>query len=347
MHNFFQLNQFQLKQLVNDLLLPDFVARQLREWIYKKFKLNPDDWKNISLKNRKLLKKNILFNTLSVEQMFRDEKDNTVKILFKTEDLLFFEGVLIEEKDHYTACLSTQIGCLLGCKFCATAQAGFKRNLYYYEILEQLVHLLTLKEDPLKRTNIVFMGMGEPLLNYGNLKPALEMILDREGFGVSPRHITVSTAGILKGIKQLERDFPKIKLAFSLNASNQTLREELMPVARTEKLSSILDYFQKVRRKNRITIEYVMLSGINDALKQAQELAFMLKKVDCKINLIPFNENPFSDFKQPALKDIESFQNYLISQKHTVNIRFSKGRNIASACGQLFARGKSDFKDDI
>jgi 23S rRNA (adenine2503-C2)-methyltransferase len=227
------------------------------------------------------------------------------------------------------------VGCALACGFCATGTMGLHRNLSAGEIISQV---LTLKKDLGEyagKVNLVFMGMGEPLLNYDNLSLALRRIIAIDGFNISPRHVTVSTVGILENLKKLENDFPQVKIAFSLNAPNAELRAELMPVSRGESLESLLAYFRKKKRRQRITCEYVLLRGVNDSPAQAKELARLLHIIPAKVNLIPYNENPALPFQRPDEETVENFRVELVKHGLTVITRWSKGQSISSACGQL------------
>jgi len=324
----------ELKSAFKELGFQGYVTDQVFLWLYFKNIPDVDLWTNISVKNRAIIQEHF---TSSLSPLKKLEKDNhgTRKFLFTLEDGLAIEAVLIMEKHHTTFCISTQVGCPLKCSFCATGTMGFKRNLTAGEILAQILAIK--KEIPgyAGKLNIVFMGMGEPLLNYGNLKRALEVMISSKALSIPPRNITVSTAGILEKIKQLETDFPKIKISFSLNAADAAVREELMPISRTEPLSTILSYFRQSDRKYRVTFEYVLLKGITDSLEDAKKLAVMLRGIQCKINLIPYNENAAFTFQTPGEAQVDSFGEYLNQKGYTVMVRWSKGKSIKSACGQL------------
>jgi 23S rRNA (adenine2503-C2)-methyltransferase len=323
------------RELKDDLLNKEFkpyTVNQIFSWIFNKGIADIDKWSNISKTNRENLKRN--YNTEYSEVVeIKEDNSGTKKFLIKLQDSELIESVLIPEKMHYTFCISTQIGCPLKCSFCETGKMGFIRNLTSGEIISQI---LILKESLIheSKINLVFMGMGEPLLNYKNLKRALSLITSPSALSISPRSITVSTAGILAGIKELERDFPNLKISFSLNASNISTRKEIMPVSKKQDLNSILSYFRNSRRKHRITFEYVMLKDINDSLKNAGELTKLLRGIKCKINLIPYNSNN-TGFSQPEAEDINEFARYLRNKNLTITTRWSKGDGINSACGQL------------
>ena len=356
----YDLSYEELEKDIAHLYLPRFVADQVCRWLYEKNINDIACWSNISKKNRETLSQTYDIRLNKVLEVQADREGNR-KYLIELKDKYKIEAVLIKEKKHFTMFISTQVGCALKCKFCATGRMGFKRNLSSGEILSQA---LLLKKDAAENSapgqkekiNIVFMGMGEPLLNYENLSRALQLITSEKGIGISPRNITVSTAGILDGIKRLEKDFPRLKLSFSLNAPAAALREELMPISKKEKLDDILAYFRHTPRKHRVTFEYVLIKGVNDSLQDAEKTAALLRGIPCKINLIPYNPGGSGvnleskvllaakrlnapprewGFETPAEPEVEAFCEYLHSRGYTVIIRWSKGREIKSACGQL------------
>jgi 23S rRNA (adenine2503-C2)-methyltransferase len=336
--------EFTLKDLISELRLlniKDFVADQIFHWVYQMGNRNIDLWTNLSKINRNILKKKYEVDLNPVIE-FREDETGTKKFLIQLRDLQRIEAVLIKEKKHYTFCLSTQVGCPLQCKFCATGQMGFKRNLSMGEILSQILLLKEEIADHKGKINLVFMGMGEPMLNYENLKRALLIITSVKGMGISPKNITVSTAGILRGIKQFEKDFPNVKLGFSLNAPDGSLREKLMPVSKKEKLKEIMKYFRNTNRTNRITFEYVLIDGINDSIGDASEIARLLQGIPCKINVIPHNRVKGISFRAPQKSVIHKFNEILCKNGFTAIVRWSKGDKIDSACGQLSTSADSD-----
>jgi 23S rRNA (adenine2503-C2)-methyltransferase len=336
----YDLSYDELKEDLCLLKMPGYVADQVFQWLYEKNVSNIATWHNISKQNRAILSRK--YNTrLDKIIAIEENMEGTGKFLIQLKNGSRIESVLIREKKHLTLCISTQVGCALKCKFCATGSMGFKRNLSSGEILCQVLLAKgemaagSAQQKPKPKINIVFMGMGEPLLNYENLKKALMIITSGKGVGISPRNITVSTAGILAGIQRLEDDFPAVKIGFSLNAPDAVLREELMPVSNREKLNDILSYFKHTTRKHRLTFEYVLIKGVNDSIKDAAKISRLLRGIPCKINLIPYNENGSFDFETPAEADVEAFCEYLSARNYTVMVRWSKGRDIKSACGQL------------
>ncbi len=312
----------------------DYTARQIFQWLYQKNNQDPAAWSNIGKADREKLADLYEWQCRPVLSVQSDEQ-GTRKFVIGLADGLKIEAVLIHEKDHVTFCLSTQVGCALGCRFCATGTMGLRRNLSAGEIVSQVLTLKKELADDPGKVNLVFMGMGEPLLNYDNLKTALQRITAVEGLNISPRHVTVSTVGILENLKKLEADFPAVKIAFSLNAPDSELRSRLMPVSRREGLGGLLAYFKAKKRRQRITCEYVLLHGVNDSPAQARELVRLLHGIPVKINLIPYNENPSLPFQRPDEAAVERFRAELVRRGLTVITRWSKGRNIASACGQL------------
>ncbi len=333
----YDLSYHELKEEIAGAGMPDFTIIQVFQWIYGKNLEDISAWSNISKTNRQVLARE--YDTcLDKVADIKSDQEGTRKFLIELKDGKRIEAVLIPEKHHYTFCISTQVGCALGCKFCATGKMGFSRDLSSGEILSQVLILKKEIKEYTGKLNLVFMGMGEPLLNYENLKKALEIITAGKGMAISPRNITVSTAGILKGIQRLEADFPRIKVSLSLNAPDARLREELMPISRKEQLSGILGYLRQTRRKYRITFEYVLLRGINDSLADAKKLAAMVKGIPGKINLIPCNEADGIEFQTPLQSVVDGFSEYLHEKGFTVVVRWSKGQAIRSACGQLTTR---------
>jgi 23S rRNA (adenine2503-C2)-methyltransferase len=326
-----------LTELQEELLAAGFRAfnaQQIFQWLYQKNSQDPAAWSNISKQDREKLSGLYDWNCRPVLSSQSDNQ-GTRKLLIGLADGQRIETVLIREKDHYTFCLSTQVGCVLACRFCATGTMGFRRNLSAGEIVSQVLTLKKELGEYAGKLNLVFMGMGEPLLNFDNLCLALRRIIAVDGFNISPRHITVSTVGILENLKKLELDFPQLKIAFSLNAPNNDLRVKLMPISQRENLDSLLAYFRGKERRQRITCEYVLLRGVNDSPAQAKELVRLLHGIQAKVNLIPYNENQALPFQRPDEAAVEKFRSELVSRGLTVITRWSKGQSIRSACGQL------------
>jgi len=340
MKSIYNLSIEELRKIILEEDIKPFVAKQIFSWIYNKTIPEIDKWSNISKKNQEKIK-NIL-NT-DLDKIVKIEKDSigTKKFLIKLKDGLLIESVLIKEIDHYTFCISSQVGCALKCAFCATGRMGFFRDLSSGEILNQIIILKKELGNYKRKINLVFMGMGEPLLNYDNLIKSLEIITDENALNIAQRNITISTSGFLEKIKQLETDFPKIKISFSLNGSSQRKREKLMPVSKKEPIAPILKYFRTKKRQFRVTFEFVLIKDVNDSVEDAKELSNLLSNIPCKINLIPYNENKSFDFKTPLKPKIEKFSDILFKKGYTVTVRWSKGKEINSACGQLSADNRN------
>ncbi|MBN8879788.1 MAG: 23S rRNA (adenine(2503)-C(2))-methyltransferase RlmN [Sphingobacteriales bacterium] len=316
-----------------------FRAKQVYEWLWLKQAQDIDAMTNLSKELRTRLKEEFTLPALTIDAT-QYSADGTVKSRFKTHDGHLVEGVLIPTETRVTACVSSQIGCSLSCKFCATGYIDRKRNLGFDEIYDEVV-LINQQSERIhgkKLTNIVFMGMGEPLLNYKNVLKAIDKITSPDGLGMSPRRITVSTAGVAKQIKQLGDDKVKFKLALSLHAANDRKRHEIMPINDSNNIQTLieaLNYFYK-QTKNEITFEYILFNNFNDSLQDADELIKIYRQVPADlVNIIEYNPIDFARFTKPTEEKVEAFMNYL--EKHRVNARLrrSRGKDIDAACGQL------------
>ena len=289
-----------------------------------------------------MLARHFVIDRLEVEKI-ETSRDGSRKYLFKLNDGKYIESVLIPERDHYTLCISSQVGCAQGCLFCLTAAGGFERNLTRAEIIAQVRDIKNELHDPEQLRNIVFMGMGEPLANYKNLVSALSTITDNgAGLRFSSRRITLSTAGLVPKLTTLGRD-TLVNLAISLNATDNETRNRLMPINRKYPLEALLNACRQypLPAGRRITFEYILIKGINDSEDDARRLAKLLQPIRCKINLIPFNPHEGCDFDRPAEAVIQSFYDILFANNYTVIIRRSKGQDISATCGQLRARSVS------
>lgn len=311
--------------------------QQLCNWLYKKYCTDFEEMTTISKSFRSRISEDFL--PLSITMAECRQEEETEKYLFYTRDNLSFESVLIRDQQRVTLCISSQIGCSLQCAFCRTGQIPLQRNLTQAEILEQyaLVNRLIKPEEHI--TNIVFMGMGEPLLNYDNVVGALKIFLAEEGFCVSGRRITVSTAGIIPALEKLGREQLGIQPAISLNAPEDKLRSRLMPVNKTyplEKLVQTANNYPLAPRR-RLTFEYVLLKGINDSLDHARKLVHLIRPTRAKVNLIPLNYYPGCTFTTPTLDSVLCFEQYLRDNHISAFIRKSKGQDVSAACGQLAA----------
>ncbi len=314
-------------------------ASQIWRWIYARQADRFDDMTDIRKDTRRLLSDHYRLNRLARIKV-QHSADGTRKYLFKLDDGHCIESVLIPERDHLTLCISTQVGCAQGCRFCLTARGGLVRNLTKNEIVSQVRDILRDSNDTRPLTNIVMMGMGEPLANYSNVLQAISVLTSRDiGLGFANRRITLSTSGLVPGINRLGRDCT-INLAVSLNATDNPTRDMLMPVNRRYPLEELLEACRNYPLKphRRITFEYILIKGVNDSPADAGRLANLLQPIRSKINLIPFNAHEASDFTTPPESTILMFQEILLKKNFTVIIRRSKGGDISAACGQLRAQ---------
>lgn len=315
-----------------------FRAKQIYSWLWQKSCVDFEAMSNLSKPLRDKLQDTFSINAVTVRQEHRSS-DRTIKSSFALHDGNIIEGVLIPAPDRMTACVSSQVGCSLTCKFCATGYMDRKRNLNADEIYDQVVLIAkqaqTHYEQPL--TNIVYMGMGEPLLNYSNVVKSIERITAPDGLNMAAKRITVSTAGIAKMIKKLGDDQVRFNLALSLHAANDDKRNEIMPINEQNSLRSLAEalkyYYAKT--KNPVTYEYIVFNGVNDDLTDAQELAAFCKHLPCKVNIIEYNPIAFADFENAAADKIDRFADYLRQRGITTNVRRSRGKDIDAACGQL------------
>ncbi|MFK7900673.1 MAG: 23S rRNA (adenine(2503)-C(2))-methyltransferase RlmN [Cyclobacteriaceae bacterium] len=323
-----------------------FRAKQVYEWLWKKSATSFEEMTNLSKPLREVLITNFSLNTVSIKER-QVSNDKTIKYAFQLPDANTntVEGVLIPTSDRMTACISSQVGCSLSCKFCATGYMDRKKNLDAYEIYDQVVLVSKEAEENygIPLSNIVYMGMGEPLLNYANVLQSVEHITSDKGLGMSPKRITVSTAGIAKMIKKLGDDEVKFNLAVSLHAANDTKRNEIMPINESNSLAVLaeaLQYFYS-KTKTRVTFEYIVFAGFNDTLEDANELWEFSKCVPCKINIIEYNPIDLADYKNADPEAIDKFQQFLERKGAVVNVRRSRGKDIDAACGQLAGKSKN------
>ncbi len=310
-------------------------ARQVMKWLYRHGAESFEEMTNLSKDFRAALSGIARIGQPDIAEI-QTSRDGTRKVLFRLEDGLFIESVLIPGKNHWTVCVSTQAGCRMGCAFCLTGKLGLKRNLLPSEITGQITRLRSGTPEGANIKNIVMMGMGEPLANYENTVKAIRIMTSDFGLGFSNRKVTVSTCGIAPMIERMGKDIC-VNLAISLNAPDNKRRSGLMPVNRKYPLETLLaacrDYPMPGRRM--LTFEYILMSGINDAPEDAEKLARLLKGIRCKLNLIAFNEFPGSAFKTPPRETVSIFQQILMDHHYTAILRASKGSDILAACGQL------------
>ena len=328
----------ELKDFFKEKDMPTFRAKQVYEWLWKKSVFSFEEMRNVSKETIQLLNEHFVILHAKITESQRSA-DRTIKSAFGLYDNNNVEGVLIPTKSRMTACISSQVGCSLTCKFCATGKLDRLRNLNADEIYDQV---FMLNEQALnyynqKLSNIVYMGMGEPLLNYRNVLESIDKITSTDGLGMSPKRITVSTAGIAKLIKKLGDDEVKFNLALSLHAANDKKRDYIMPINEhncLEALKEAVVYFYE-KTKTRITYEYIIFKDFNDEINDAQELASFAKITPCKINVIEYNPIDDGEFQQAKREKVDAFVNLLESKNLIVNVRRSRGKDIDAACGQL------------
>lgn len=315
-----------------------FRANQVYDWLWKKGVQSIEAMFNLSKETRNKLSESFEFPALQLNKT-QLSADGTMKIRFITNDQHFIEGVIIPADERITACVSSQIGCSLTCAFCATGKMKRERNLYFYEIFDQVAMLNHIAEKQYGRglTNIVFMGMGEPLLNYSQVTEAIEKITSPDSLGMSPRRITVSTAGIAKMIRKLGDDQVRYRLALSLHAANDEKRSKIMPINDENNLESLIAalnyFFQKT--KSRISLEYILLKNVNDSMEDAKQLVRTARRIPCRVNIIEYNPVEGTGFEKASEENTQRFANALEQSGITVTIRHSRGKDIDAACGQL------------
>lgn len=338
----------EIKALVADVGEKPYRAKQLWEWLWKKKARSFDDMSDLPKAFRAHLAERMVLRPIQLAEEQRSQ-DGTVKCAFKTWDGHVVEGVLIPTPTRLTACISSQIGCSLTCSFCATGKLKRIRNLDAQEIYDQVVLIDQLAQKYYQQglTNIVYMGMGEPLLNYANTMRSAERISAEDGLGMSPRRITVSTAGIAKMIRKLADDGARFNLALSLHAANDAKRDRIMPINEQNSLTELKDalrYYTRTTGKD-VTFEYILLRGFNDSLADAQELVKYASDVHAKVNLIEYNPIDAGGFGRTDAQDAEAFQQHLDKKGIIARIRRSRGRDIDAACGQLANKNEPAFKE--
>lgn len=336
---------------------PAYRARQLFRWVYQRLAASFEEMSDLPAGLRETLAKSMTLQSLRPAGEVASHDGSTVKVLFELDDGKAIESVLMlaeaggEGRGRNTLCVSSQVGCLIRCPFCATGQQGFERNLSAGEIIEQVLHFQRRLVNhhyneaigelaPRRITNVVFMGMGEPLANYEAVRQSIETLISREGPGLSARRITVSTCGLMPEIRRLAREEFHVELAVSLHAASNTLRNRLVPVNRKYPLEVLIpaavEYFEKTGR--RPTFEYILFRGLNDSAAQARELAGLLHGLNCHVNLIAASPTPGQEFAAPSARQVRIFQEELTRQGISNTLRVSRGLDIKAACGQLRAR---------
>lgn len=339
MKSFYDLTFTEFQETIVENGFSKFTAKQVFDWVYKKQELDQSKWSNVSKKLKEYLFNNYSFELPEVLWSGLST-DGTRKFLLKLKDNESIETVLIPARDRLTQCISSQVGCAIGCNFCHTGTQGLKRHLTTGEVTGQFLKLsMWLREnvhEEEKITNIVYMGQGEPLHNYENVRKATVNFLDDLAFGLGQRRITLSTSGLVPKIKQLI-DFPPVNIAISLHSAKNDTRTELMPINKAYDLQRLFDAIKTIPLKahRRITYEYLLIDGLNDQQSDIDALCELLNKKESKINLIPFNEYPGSNYKKPSEKQIYWFMSELNRRGITCTVRQTKGDDILAACGQL------------
>lgn len=327
----------ELTDFIIELGEPKFRARQIFSWLYRPGISSFAEMTNLTLAFRARLEDIACISRLQVDRR-EEANDGTVKYAFQLPDDALIESVLIPDNERHTLCVSSQVGCAMGCVFCLTGTMGLRRNLSAAEIVNQVIYARNELEagDKGRINNLVFMGMGEPLANYDNLRRALDILIDDHGLDFSQRRITVSTCGLVPKIEQLGAD-TKVNLAISLHAADNETRSRLLPINQTYDITALLKACRAypLPKRRRIMIEYVLLAGINDSPEDARQLIKILHKLRCKINLLPCNETEALPFRRPERAVVEKFQNILQEAGYTAIIRESRGAEISAACGQL------------
>ena len=322
---------------------PPYRALQLWKWVHERGVTAFDAMTNVPAELRARLAESAALGTLAVDRV-QKSVDGTRKLALRTRDGKIIESVLIPDGDKMTQCISSQVGCALGCTFCATAAMGLMRNLDAGEIVDQVYRaqaLLAVEEPGRRITNLVYMGMGEPLHNYAEVVRSLRILTHGAGANLSHRRITVSTVGLVPGIAKLGAEDFHVNLAISLNASSDAVRDQIMPINRKYPIEALLEAVRRypLERRRRVTFEYVLIAGVNDSIADAARLARLLGGMRCKVNVIPWNPHPHAPYRRPSAAAIEAFQNEVKRLGLPAYLRTPRGDDIAAACGQLAVLG--------
>jgi len=347
---------FTLNELENEVS-PKFRAKQIYEWIYKKGVKSCDEMLNLPKEMRENLAKEFYLDPLKCVK-FEKSSDGSIKYLFELKDGKTIESVLLPMKDEvadengkisrharYTICVSSQVGCKMGCAFCLTAKGGFVRNLTAGEIVGQILYIKIANQIPYeRRVNVVYMGMGEPLDNLANVSKAVQILKENDGLAIAPRRQTISTSGLATQIKKLGEMDLGVLLAISLHAVTDDLRAKLMPINKAYNIASVMDAVRNfpIDMRKRVMFEYLVMGGVNDSVNDAKTLVKLLHGIKAKVNLIYFNPHEGSPYQRPSTENMVKFQDYLSAHGVTCTIRQSKGLDISAACGQLKERSKNE-----
>ena len=329
------MNFEQVKVMMEELGEKAFRAKQIYEWMHTKLVDSFDEMTNLSKALRDKLSENFELTSLNVVDKRESAKDGTCKFLFELSDNRVIESVLMKYKHGNSVCISSQVGCRMGCRFCASTLGGLERNLTPAEMLDQIYKIQKMSGE--RVSNVVLMGTGEPLDNYGNVLQFIQLLTDENGLNISQRNITVSTCGLVNRIRDLANEELQITLAISLHAPNDKIRKEIMPIANKYTINEIIDavtfYYNKTGR--RISFEYSLVEGVNDSEENAKELIHVVRGLNCHVNLIPVNPIKERDFKQTQMQFVQNFKNILEKNRINVTIRREMGSDIDAACGQL------------
>lgn len=332
--NLKEMNRSELESFVFSLGLEPFRGRQIFRWIFREGVTEFDSMTDLSRKLRMEFNEKSYISRLSVEKML-ESTDGSTRFIFKLDDGFFIESVLIPEKGRLTLCVSSQAGCALRCKFCATGRMGFERNLSAGEIVDQLLQVQ--KHSDTRITNVVFMGMGEPTLNLNNVLKACEIMSDDYGPSLSRKKITISTVGVVHALEKFVSRAGKLGLAVSLHSADEQVRKKIMPVAQENSLQDILAEAKRYTELSgrRVSLEYLLLGNVTDSIEDAAKLVKLIHGIPCKINLIRYNPSNGLPFKRPLEKDVQGFKEYLYPRTYAVTVRESRGLDVGGACGQL------------
>ena len=327
----------ELETLVSEWGEPKYRAAQLASWIYGKRVSNFKQMTNLPKGFRAKLLEEASVSEVRATRCTISDADVATKYLFELANGDRVESVLMHDHERTTVCISSQVGCAMACDFCATGKMGFFRNLSASEILDQFTAIERDLSKDRAVTNIVFMGMGEPLANYDDTLKSVRLLSNPDGYGMSEKRITISTVGLVPRMRQLAKEGLKCNLALSLNATTDSVRTRLMPINEKYPIDEALDAAKEwaLATKRKATLEYVLIRDVNDADADAKRLRKLMSRLPCKLNLIPFNEIEDSEFRRPGLDRIERFRQLVATGQHVAPIRFSKGHDIAAACGQL------------
>lgn len=329
------MNLEQVKEVMEELGEKAFRAKQIYDWMHTKLVDSFEEMTNLSKALRDKLDQNFDLTSLNVVDKRESAKDGTCKFLFELSDNRVIESVLMKYKHGNSVCISSQVGCRMGCRFCASTLGGLERNLTPAEMLDQIYKIQKISGE--RVSNVVLMGTGEPLDNYNNVLQFIQLLTDENGLNISQRNITVSTCGLVNRIKDLAEEELQITLAISLHAPNDKVRKEIMPIANKYSINEIIDavtfYYNKTGR--RISFEYSLVEGVNDSEDNARELIHVVRGLNCHVNLIPVNPIKERDFKQTQMQFVQKFKNILEKNRINVTIRREMGSDIDAACGQL------------